>query len=326
MTPLETATAYLQLGLHIVPVPLGEKVPNFAGWPDFNVDTAQVERQFAGKNVAMQVGAKSGGHVDIDLDCFESIQLADLYLPVTDAEFGRASKPRSHRLFIAPGAIFEAFADPASGEMLLELRADGRTGGAHLTLLPPSVTGGELRSWHGDTIAAAVVSAAALRLAAAWLAIGCLVMRYVSEHAARRPGPNLPQLLWEFDHELGRTACRWLGRPDPDAPERYPRRQSELSRRDLSLAEIVAAIPNNCSWEDWNRIGLAIYAASGGSGDGFIVFDDFSAKSPKYNPHEVQKRWFNYRRSPPSRIGMGTLARLARQAGWRPRGTAGAAS
>jgi hypothetical protein len=62
---------------------------------------------------------------------------------------GRASKPRSHRLFIAPGAVFEAFADPISGEMLVELRTDGRDGGAHLSLLPPSITDGERREWHG---------------------------------------------------------------------------------------------------------------------------------------------------------------------------------
>jgi hypothetical protein len=152
------------------------------------------------------------------------------------------------------------------------------------------------------------------------LAIGCLVMRYISEHAARRPGPDLPGLLWEFDHEIGRAAYRWLGLPDPDAPQRYPRRRRELFRRDIDLEEICAAIPNNCcSWEEWNKIGLAIYAASGGSEEGRIAFDDFSFRcSAKYDPHAVEERWANYGRSPPSRIGLGTLVHLAQQAGWRP--------
>ena len=147
-------------------------------------------------------------------------------------------------------------------------------------------------------------------------------MRYISADAARHPGPDLPKLLWEFDHELGRAVYRWLRQPDPDAPQRYPRRRAELSQRDLDLAEVVHAIPNNYSWEDWNKIGMAIFAASGGSADGFVIFDDFSSKSPKYNPHEVQKRWFNYRRSLPSRIGFGTLVHLAQRAGWRPNGKA----
>jgi hypothetical protein len=125
-------------------------------------------------------------------------------------------------------------------------------------------------------------------------------------------------MLWDFDHEIGRAGYRWLGQPDPDAPRRHPRRRDELSQRDLDLTEIVRAIPNNCCWEEWNKLGMAIYAASDGSGDGFVIFDDFSAKSPKYDPHGVRKRWCNYRRSPPSGIGMGTLVHLARQAGWRP--------
>jgi hypothetical protein len=81
---------------------------------------------------------------------------------------------------------------------------------------------------------------------------------------------------------------------------------------------MVAAIPNNCSWDEWNAIGLAIYAACGGSEHGFIVFDDFSARSSKYQPEAVVERWRNYRRSPPNRTGLGKLISLAVAAGWRP--------
>jgi len=85
------------------------------------------------------------------------------------------------------------------------------------------------------------------------------------------------------------------------------------------LAEIVHAIPNNCDWDEWNRIGMAIYAASNGSGQGGVVFDDFSAKNPtKYCPHATAARWAHYHRSPPSRIGLGSLVYLAQQNGWRP--------
>jgi hypothetical protein len=88
----------------------------------------------------------------------------------------------------------------------------------------------------------------------------------------------------------------------------------------LRLEEVVAAIPNRCSWEEWNRVGMAIYTASGGSELGFAAFDDFSSRSPKYDAYAVRERWANYRRSPPSRIGLGTLVHHARQAGWRRRG------
>jgi hypothetical protein len=315
MTPLE----YAQRGWCVVPIPCGLKKPTICGWQNFSAAIEDIPRLFHnGENVAVRLGPRSGELVDIDLDCIEAIQLADLYLPKTAAEFGRPSKLQSHRLYIAPGAIYEAFADPISGEMLLELRADGREGGAHLSLLPPSIADREQREWRGDTIAPAVVDARVLRRRLALLAIACLVRRYLSESAAEHPAPDLPRLLWEFDRELGRAAYRWLGQPDPDAPRRYPRRREELSRRDLDLAEIARAIPNNCGWDDWNRIGLAIFAAFGGSEDGFVVFDDFSAKSTKYDPRTVEERWRNYHRSPPSRIGLGSLVHLARQAGWQP--------
>ena len=156
----------------------------------------------------------------------------------------------------------------------------------------------------------------------AWLAIGCLVMRHVSEYAARRPGPDLVSLLWEADPALGRPAYRWLGQPAPDEPRRHPKPRAGMSNDELRLAEVVAAIPNNFDWNEWNRVGLAIYAASDGGEEGFIAFDDLSARSPKYDPHAVRERWGNYRRSPPRRIGIGTLVHLARENGWRRRAAA----
>jgi Primase C terminal 2 (PriCT-2)/Bifunctional DNA primase/polymerase, N-terminal len=270
-----------------------------------------------GENIAVILGAASGELVDIDLDCPEALALADLYLSATGAVFGRASKPRSHRLFVAPGAVYESFADPISGKTLIELRGAGRDGGAHATLFPPSIADGERREWHGDTIAPAAIDATALRTAVAWLGIGCLVLRHVSATAARNPGRDLPDLLWEADHALGRRALDWLGLPHPDAPRRYPRPRREMSRAELDLAKLVAEIPNNCGWREWNAIGLAIFAADS-SDHGLTVFDDFSAKSPKYDPHSVQERWRNYRRSPPNRTGIGKLIALALAAGWRP--------
>ena len=246
--------------------------------------------------------------------------LADIYLPETRAQFGRPSKPRSHRLYIAPGAVFEAFADPLldGKNTLVELRAQGRDGGAHQTLFPPSIADSEQRQWHGDMIAPAVLNAPTLRRRVAWLAIGCLVYRYISPSAAQEAKPDLPSLLWEFDHPLGRAAYRWLGEPTPDAPRKYPKPRRELSGAELDLAEIVHAIPNNLSWEEWNAIGMATFSVDS-SEHGRTVFDDFSAKSEKYDPYAVQERWRNYHRSPPNKTGSGKLVALALKHGWRPK-------
>ncbi|MGH7114255.1 MAG: PriCT-2 domain-containing protein [Stellaceae bacterium] len=304
---------YRRRGWALVPIPAGQKETYDKGWPA----RAYVAADFQiGDNVAVMLGPRSGELVDVDLDCPEALALADLYLPKTGAEFGRASKPRSHRLFISPGATFHSFADPTTNSTLLELRARGETGGEHLTLLPPSVAG-ERREWHGETIAPVGYDARSVRRRCAFLAMACLLSRYVSQYAAEHPAPDFPRLLWEADPVLGRPAYRWLGHPAPDESRRSPKPRRELTAEEVDLAELVNAIPNRGDWHEWNRVGMAIFAASGGSDQGGIAFDDWSAKSPKYNPYATIARWRNYRRSPPDRIGLGTLIHLAREAGWR---------
>jgi hypothetical protein len=86
-----------------------------------------------------------------------------------------------------------------------------------------------------------------------------------------------------------------------------------------TLRKALAVIPNNCDWDGWNRIGMAVYAATGGIEAGFSLFDEWSRKWPGYNATDTRKRWEAYRRSPPSSIGAGTVYHLAWEAapGWR---------
>jgi hypothetical protein len=301
-----------------VPVPANSKPPAFAGWPNLVIPLENLSAYFgSNQNIGVCLGTRSGDLADIDLDCVEALALADLYLPCSQAVFGRPAKPRSHRLFIANGAVKEAFVDPLSGDTLLELRADGRTGRAHQSLFPPSIVDGEQRVWDGDIVAPRVIEAVALRQACAWLAIGCLMMRHLSEHAARRPGPDMPSVLWEADHKLGGAAYRWLGLPNPDMPRLRPRHRRDLSADEIDLAEIMAAIPNNEGWDGWVAVGLAIFAASDGSDQGGILWDAWSAKSPKYNPYTTTEKWREFHRYPPDSTGVGKLVKMAIEAGWR---------
>jgi hypothetical protein len=315
---VEVAREYVQRGWRVVPIPAGLKKPVINGWPDLVIAADDLPRYFgADQNLGIRLGPASADLVDVDLDCPEAIAIADLYLPVTRAEFGRKSKPRSHRLYVAPNARKEAFADPFSGDMLLELRADGRDGKAHQTLFPPSVADGEQRTWHSEVIAPRALDATSLRNAVAWLAIGCLVNRHLSKYAAHHPTRDMPRLLWEADHVLGRCAYRWLGLPNPDMPRLRPKSRRELTTAEIDLAEIVNAIPNNASWDDWAAVGLAIFASSDGSNEGAIVFDDWSAKSPKYNPYNTVEKWREFHKYPPDSTGIGKLIKMAVDAGWR---------
>lgn len=88
------------------------------------------------------------------------------------------------------------------------------------------------------------------------------------------------------------------------------------------VAAALEIIPNDdLDWEEWNRRGMAAWAATSGCDEGFKAFDKWSVKSSKYNAFETRKRWKHYFQSPPTRIGAGTLIHLADQSDpeWRNR-------
>ena len=87
----------------------------------------------------------------------------------------------------------------------------------------------------------------------------------------------------------------------------------QLDEQDLlALSEVIANADRE--WADWNRLGMALFAASGGSEAGLAAFDRFSRQSAKYDAAETRHRWEHYRQCPPDRLGPGTLVYEARQA------------
>jgi hypothetical protein len=80
----------------------------------------------------------------------------------------------------------------------------------------------------------------------------------------------------------------------------------------------LTALPNyDLDWESWNRMGMAAWAAS--SGEASEAFDKWSQKSSKYDAATTEARWKHYAKSPPDRIGAGTIFYEADKLvpGWR---------
>ena len=97
---LDNAKEYLGRGWQPVPVPLQEKAPKQKDWQNLAITLANGADYFEqNQNIGLQLGARSGGLTDVDIDCPEALALADSFLPATSAIFGRASKPRSHWLY-----------------------------------------------------------------------------------------------------------------------------------------------------------------------------------------------------------------------------------
>lgn len=141
---------YASLGLAMIAIPPMTKAPKTLGWPDKGVKNyADAAKIFGpGKhNLGIVLGEKSGGTVDVDIDCDEARELAHM-LPPTRAVFGRPSNPASHMVYRVEGpAPTIKFVDPlapTNEAMILEIRGDGGV----QTVFPPSThPSGEPIEW-----------------------------------------------------------------------------------------------------------------------------------------------------------------------------------
>jgi hypothetical protein len=80
----------------------------------------------------------------------------------------------------------------------------------------------------------------------------------------------------------------------------------------VDINAAVAILPNDdLDWDNWNKHGMLFYAVSGGTA--LDAWHQFSNKSKKYDPAETDKRWQAYRKSPPTRLGVGSLIFKVRQ-------------
>lgn len=101
--------------------------------------------------------------------------------------------------------------------------------------------------------------------------------------------------------------------PTYHAPD--PSDEGLLADDPLLVAAALRAIPNpDEDWDDWNRVGMATFAATGGDDAGFDAWDAWSSKSDKYDPRQTRARWDRFFRSPPTHIGFGSLFYMASEA------------
>ncbi len=125
---------------------------------------------------------------------------------------------------------------------------------------------------------------------------------------------------WRSGREVA-DAPQWLiDLCAADTAEHTPNAEKQADPKLVAAA--MAVIPNDdLDWESWSNLGMACWNDSGGSDAGLEAFDTLSQKSKKYDADETLRRWQHYFRSPPTKIGFGTLHHMADKAspGWRTR-------
>jgi Bifunctional DNA primase/polymerase, N-terminal len=205
--PLAVARDYLKRGWHPIPYDYGTKSPRNDGWQRQKITDANVHERFnSGKqNIGVQLGPKSNGLADVDLDCSEAMILARHFLPTTDAVFGRKSKPAAHYLYrvLDPDPVAAIGYRDEKKEMICELRLGGGGKGAQ-TMFPGSMhPDNELVEWESDG-EPTEVTCATLNQACIKIAIGTLLLRHwpmkTGRHeGALRLGGFLARAGWQSD-------------------------------------------------------------------------------------------------------------------------------
>lgn len=92
----------------------------------------------------------------------------------------------------------------------------------------------------------------------------------------------------------------------------------EPGQREAPLAALQSALdvlPNaDLDWDEWNKTGLALWAATGGSDSGLALWAMWSAKSEKNDPQMTRARWAHFKEHPPNSIGAGSIFYWAKRA------------
>lgn len=247
IVPEKAARGYLDRGWSPLPIGRGEKGARFYGWTEFVCDPTVIDITFCQKNVGVLLGERSGGLVDVDLDCPEAEQLAEVFLLRTEAVFGRESKPRSHFLYRAsPIPPTKKFAAP-DGSTLVELRSSGVQ-----TVFPGSVhPSGEYVVWarSGEPY---LIDARELQQSVALLAGCTLIARSWPTKGSRQ---NTALALAGALHRAGVEGCRI---PVIIEAVATTAGDEEAAARDRAAADTVRKLDEGKEATGWPTLGRII--------------------------------------------------------------------
>jgi hypothetical protein len=110
-----------------------------------------------------------------------------------------------------------------------------------------------------------------------------------------------------------------LAEPEPQQSERYTtaytrkaRTGEEWSNEEWALSYLSALSSSRADdYGDWVAVGMALHSVS----DSLLTkWDNWSRQSSKYNPGDCEKKWKSFKRQG---VAIGSLARMAKQDGWR---------
>ena len=75
-----------------------------------------------------------------------------------------------------------------------------------------------------------------------------------------------------------------------------------------NLWDLIKVLDPDMGYDDWLRVGMAIFYATKGSDKGLALFDKWSAQGSKYNGlPEIEKKWYSFDPNHENPVTIGTL-------------------
>ncbi len=108
------------------------------------------------------------------------------------------------------------------------------------------------------------------------------------------------------------------GRPVPRPTVATPRSVYEPRAGHLRLLQVtVSHIDADCGYDDWTHAGMALHRETGGSDDGYALFDSWSRTGTKYDgPKATAAKWASFRSDTEGGFTIRTLFWMAEAAGF----------
>lgn len=144
--------------------------------------------------------------------------------------------------------------------------------------------------------------------------------------ALRLPGfphqknPDSPHMVRVVAHS-SRAPYRWheviaIIPPLPVEIPDYRAVKGTGIHQPLELKSALGALNPDASYGPWLAVGMACHHADNGGGEGFAIWDDWSARGGLYRPGECAAKWEGFGRYSGAQVTLGTVFALAKAAGW----------
>lgn len=108
------------------------------------------------------------------------------------------------------------------------------------------------------------------------------------------------------------------GDPAPRPSEPRPERDDNpIGDSDIGqLEKVLSFIDPDMGYDDWTRVGMAVYHGTGGNDEGLDLYDSWSSTGTKYkNRREIETKWKSFRSDVANPVTVGTLVHLAKADG-----------